>query len=326
MKIRAGRRSIKLRNRSIETPCLIPSYSSRARPPERLQLFLDKTLKEICSPVLLSAYDLYHRLGLDIPYDVFSHLDEAPSPAVVLDSGGYEEIWNQQWVAADVIKSDSTRSWSEDFYYTLLADWDSKTELVAVTYDHEMPMPEQIARAQGMAKQFPWLTVTILLKPVSKKSSLDVAAIAPYAKQLAEFSIIGVTEKEIGASMGERLKFLCELRDCLTAENLHIPIHVFGGLEPSMSALYFMAGADIFDGLSWLRYAYTAAGSLYDQSYSSIDDPMTKLEDVMWKRRLANLIDLDLLRKSMIKLVEGASIEQAFGERGPRIRAVWDLI
>ena len=73
---------------------------------------------------------------------------------------------------------------------------------------------------------------------------------------LRAFDIIGVTEREIGESIHDRLVNIARLRQSLDAAEVTSPIHVFGGLDPVFTPLYFAAGAEIFDGLGWLRYAY----------------------------------------------------------------------
>ena len=73
---------------------------------------------------------------------------------------------------------------------------------------------------------------------------------------LRTFDIVGVTEREIGESIHDRLVNIARLRKSLNAAEVTIPIHVFGGLDPLLTPLYFAAGAEIFDGLGWLRYAY----------------------------------------------------------------------
>ena len=326
MHLRAGRRHLVLRNTQIDTPCAIPSYSSRARPPDPLQGFLENTLKDIEGPVLLSAYDLFYRAGLGIAYDVFSEIDEAPTPAVLLDSGGYEEIWNNNAILAGIIPSGGRGLWSEEHYNEILATWETKTELIAVTYDAVAPMSQQIDRARQMAKVFPWLTVDVLLKPIDGRSFLRVSDVSPFSNELADFALIGVTEKELGASMRDRLNCLAELRDCLAQAGLETPIHVFGGLDPLMTPLYFMAGADIFDGLSWLRYAFTGAGSQYEQGYLSLEHPADDLQSASWRQRSANLATLIRLEASMRQVADGASIDLAFGERASRICETWDQV
>src|SRR5262249_35869569 len=45
-------------------------------------------------------------------------------------------------------------------------------------------------------------------------------------------------------------------RLALDENKMAVPIHVWGGLDPILTPLYFFAGAEIFDGVSWLRYAF----------------------------------------------------------------------
>jgi hypothetical protein len=235
-------------------------------------------------------------------------------------------IWNEGAVRAGMIAPNCMPHWSEEMYYDLLAMWDTTTEIVAATYDCEVifSVEEQIERAKRMADRFPWLTVNILLKPERQNSQIEVRDILPFTDRLAVFSVIGVTEKELGSSMGRRLICLAELRDSLTAAGLHTPIHVFGGLDPLMTPLYFMAGADIFDGLSWLRYAFTSTGSQYDQAHLSLTQPTDNFESAFALQRLTNLEHLVQLQNSMALLADGASVLDAFGGSGERIQKAWE--
>ena len=72
------------------------------------------------------------------------------------------------------------------------------------------------------------------------------------------------------------------LRDLLNDVSMDTPIHVFGAINPSEVLTYFFCGADIFDGLNWLRLAFRAHGSI------PIDEAV--MEDLKW-----NLTDQDLL-------------------------------
>ena len=74
--------------------------------------------------------------------------------------------------------------------------------------------------------------------------------------ELSHFSIIGFTEKELGPSLLKRMTAIARVRRALKEVNLDLPIHVFGSLDTISTPLYFLAGADIFDGLTWLRYAF----------------------------------------------------------------------
>ena len=51
------------------------------------------------------------------------------------------------------------------------------------------------------------------------------------------------------------------LRDMLTQAGLCTPIHVFGAINPYEVLAYFFCGADVFDGLNWLRCSFGKYGS-----------------------------------------------------------------
>ncbi len=86
------------------------------------------------------------------------------------------------------------------------------------------------------------------------------------ADELRSFDVIGLTEKGLGKSPLERMVRIAKLRRALDEAKVVSPIHVFGSLDPVSITLYFLAGAEIFDGLTWLRYAFVKeTGSFKDQ-------------------------------------------------------------
>jgi len=69
----------------------------------------------------------------------------------------------------------------------------------------------------------------------------------------------------------DKLRNLVTLRRRLTDAGVDVPIHLFGSLDPVMSPLYFAAGAEIFDGLSWLRYGYHWEAAIYRDDVPVLD-------------------------------------------------------
>jgi len=92
----------------------------------------------------------------------------------------------------------------------------------------------------------------------------------------------------------------------MNAAGVDIPIHIFGSLDPLTTILYFLAGAEIFDGLTWLRFGYHAGKTLYYQNYSVIKDsaglrrPTQEQYHEMWR---SNYYYLERLRTQMINFV-----------------------
>src|SRR5258708_1915697 len=64
---------------------------------------------------------------------------------------------------------------------------------------------------------------------------------------------------------------ISKIRLALNDEGISAPIHVFGSLDPVSSPLYFLAGAEIFDGLTWLRYGYRNGVAAYTHNSVALD-------------------------------------------------------
>ena len=108
-----------------------------------------------------------------------------------------------------------------------------------------------------------------------------------------------MTEKEIGACMRDRLAFLLRLRAALTVSGSSAPIHVFGGLDPTMTPLYCFAGADIIDGLSWLRFGFVQGRSIYRQAYVAKAFPRLGFEEGLVHMRHHNLVEIANMQIAM---------------------------
>ena len=78
-----------------------------------------------------------------------------------------------------------------------------------------------------------------------------------------------------------RCSSIVMLRDLLNDASLEMPIHVFGAINPYEVLAYFFCGADIFDGLNWLRLAFRNSGSVPTEE--------SALEDMKW-----NMTDWEL--------------------------------
>jgi hypothetical protein len=95
-----------------------------------------------------------------------------------------------------------------------------------------------------------------------------------------------------------------------------IPIHIFGSLDSVSTPLYFFAGADIFDGLSWARFVYHNDETLYWGSCGpKIFDPSVSNSEIWIKCLVYNIFYLKKLEKNMKQFVETeCSDYNLFGE------------
>ena len=112
------------------------------------------------------------------------------------------------------------------------------------------------------------------------------AAIAD-AGELGSFDIIGVTEKELGRSMLDRMAQIATLRRSMDEAEVTAPLHVFGALDPLSVCLYYISGAEIFDGLTWLRYGYEDGRCIYTHNLGVLKYGIDVRDDLVKSRALA---------------------------------------
>ena len=290
-----------------ETPLLVPSFSSKG--------FLMKNTKEatisecfevmmvatgfIDESLLVSAYDLYHNL---IPKPC-----EFKSARInFIDSGGYET--SQNYDLSGVNKyNHKVKPWDADKLKKVLLGWPDDMSGIMVSYDHgdlRLSIDEQVENAQKLFYEHKSLMSDFLIKPETKKQDyIQVSNLIARPEILRGFNIIGVTEKEIGNSQLERMINLALLRGAMDKVGITSPIHVFGSLDPINVILYFLAGAEIFDGLTWLKFAYHNGTAVYIQNYSVLSSKYgIETTDMNLKRNfwVDNLTFLSKLKSILI--------------------------
>jgi hypothetical protein len=286
----AKRRSISLNGTEIErTPLLLPSFSSKGFP--EVSKIIETTEQVIEGAILISAFDLHHQ-EISPPFDF--------SPLIFLDSGGYEASKSAE--LSDFGEHDHIpQKWTQDMHEKVLAEWKPSVPTVLISYDHpaeRLPVPEQIDRAKHMAPNRMGVLREILLKPETKEQFfLKIDSVVPHIDALADFDIIGVTEKEIGNSILSRMENIAKLRMALDKTGHETPIHVFGSLDTITTPMYFLAGADIFDGLTWLRFAFYNGFTMYKHNYGALElGVKTKthiIDGATWFHNYRYLVELE---------------------------------
>lgn len=261
---------------TIETPLLVPSLSSKGfgpvdagdgdepAPAATLKLFGGDAFYE---SLLISAYDIafdqvlepdsFRRKFATSPYGITQFL--------IIDSGWYEATLGSD-AGAPYEERRTPRRWSLDDYRALLDTFEPGVRAAVVSFDVHAGYEEQIAAARTFFADYPNFASILMLKPPGAGSYHQVKRLVPVVESLRRFDVIGVTEKELGNTILNRLRTLVELSETLEDARVDAPIHVFGGLDPLFTPLYFAAGAEIFDGLSWLRYGYVDGVAVYRPS------------------------------------------------------------
>ena len=227
----------------LKTPLLVPSFSSKAT--WNISDIFTTLVDSITESFLISAYDVRHN-SLKIPAG-------AVAEVMLLDSGGYEAQQDHD-LSDPSYPSREPRPWTLADYHAVLSEVNTVMPTIATAFDHpdtRMLFSEQIDSALATFKAFPNFGREILFKPQAQdETGLDVRRLAAEVQRFVEFDAIGMTESELGQSVVERMANIARLRNAMETENIVKPLHIFGSLDPIRTTLYFLAGADIFDGLA----------------------------------------------------------------------------
>ena len=234
-------------------PLFVYSYSSKGFPD--LNHLLKHSLPHVPS-YLLSLYD-YEYI---IPSELISTED---SKIRIWDSGGYETMF------CSTCESSMSKKWDENTYLQAAnrIPWNGLD--VLVNYDTPCEprcIQQQIERSLDLYTKVKGAYARDLLIHVPDNTDPYVLAetLRPYTN---EFQILGLTEKEIAPTWAHGVYFINRLRSALSVLDTkrYIPIHVFGCFDLKTVVRFALAGADIFDGLTWLRYLFLNGDVLYQR-------------------------------------------------------------
>lgn len=308
--------TVKAKPRTDCKPPKHPRARKKAAPQRKISettLALELVGASIKDSILVSAYDLHHR-HLRRPERFFREKE-----LVFIDSGGYELSpgFDQ---TEPVDWGTPKKTFSCGNYQEVLARLPANLPFAITNYDwgaREKPLVDQILAGQRLFRKFPNILKDFIVKPVGNHRYIDVDEIVRHIKKFLAFDILGITEKELGHDLMERLKAVAKLRLAMDRENVTIPIHVWGGLDPLLTPLYFFAGAEIFDGISWLRYAYIEGVAVYRDSYSvlveGIENPLDHAQTLTLIHNLGFLRKLGIAFRDFA-LHKGESFDM-FGAR-----------
>jgi hypothetical protein len=279
----------------VDLPLLVPAFSSKGfglrgtrRNGHRLEYTplvyeLSDFARSESTAVLVSAYDLHfgHFNAPEFPdYEPQDYLRNAQ--LVFMDSGGYELVPDFDSTEPRNFPHQIKPGYESEEYAAVLERYTSLEDplpLVVANFDYgsrRKPLHEQIEEARALFHRFHRCTTNFIIKPWTKSGEVvDPRDLSPTAlADLRGFDIIGVTEKELGRNVFDRLKGIAALRKGLDEAENTAPIHVWGGLDPIMTPLFFFAGAQIFDGVSWLRYAFKNGVAMNRECHSVLNEDM----------------------------------------------------
>lgn len=308
-----------------QTPMLVPAFSGS------VYSDIDEVVKFmgefIVDQVLISAYDIHYKRLETIP--TYADL-------IFLDSGGYEiaregdlsELGN---IDPEKEKEDPEKlqEWKEEFYSKVLKEWPSgipTIHTVAVNYDHpnkRQPIGDQVKNAMRLLAIRNDMLKEILLKPETAAQYLPINSIIDHIELLQQFDIVGLTEKELGKSTLDRMLSIGKIRKAMDEKGIIRPLHVFGSLDTVSTPLYFIAGADIFDGLTWLRYSYMDGLTVYWQNCGAITNIATPDRQIRSKILVDNINYLSYLRSEMLNYSHDGDFNH-FGHHSMLLKKSYD--
>ena len=178
----------------------------------------------------------------------------------------------------------------------MFSGWPQELPAAFVSFDHPQirkPLKDQIAAATELFRQHRDHLHVFLVKPeTSTQYTLGKAIRSAMARleELGRFDVIGVTEKELGRTMLDRMSGIATLRLALDEAGISAPLHIFGALDPLTVCLYYVSGGEVFDGLSWLRYGYHNGVCVYAHNLGAMEYGLNVVDDDVRIRTVKNNI------------------------------------
>ncbi len=273
-------------------PLFAYSYSSRGFPdlPERYI-----ATRDLAPIQLVSLYDVHYYLGhLAIP-------DPSQSRPMIrfFDSGRYEvEKVSDSWGTEQL---QGLQPWSEELYVECANNIVHEGDVLVAYDDRSLGLVDQIRQSQAAFAHVgvQHIKRDLLLHPNGMAPDGLAEAIAGHAP---EIDIIGLTEKDIGYPWFIATSYIARLRTKLDALfERYIPIHIFGCFDPLTIPYLFFSGADIFDGLAWMRHYFHDGHAFYGKEFEHSTSPETLLDPARAIQSLLaqNVEELERLRADL---------------------------
>lgn len=315
---------------SFDLPLLVPSFSSKGfglhkrhgtKRGDRNRHYcsvayeLEEFGRFPSRAVLVSAYDLHFdhfvapRMQCKSP---LAHLTRAG--LVFLDSGGYELA--EDFDSSELRRSpyEHKRGYELEHYKSVIQNVisaDSTIPLVLTNADWHTKKSDlngQIVAARELFGLFPGYATNFIIKPGRHRNVLELTELNDtHYSNLSGFDIIGVTEKELGKNLRDRLMKVTLLRRRLDDAGIDVPIHLWGGLDPLLTPLFFFAGAEIFDGISWLRYAFRQGLAINRECGALLDNELGIETPADFAQRMTSMINVRAMGKMEDRLRQWAA-------------------
>ncbi len=122
---------------------------------------------------------------------------------------------------------------------------------------------------------------------------------------------------------------MVSIRTTLGELDCEIPIHVFGCLDPLNSVLFYLCGADVFDSLSWLRFAFLDNIGIYLEQAALLNGDFVLSDDevraVNWIKNLESLKKLQSAMKKYAESFNPADLPLSVDQREALRTILWKV-
>lgn len=285
----------------VGTPIIVPSFSSRGFPD--VAAIHDAVSHNLYGVSLVSASDIANEF---LPAKALSATN-----VIVLDSGGYEA--NNSDIPHGMCSCGNR--WSLERYRNLISDIPQLANIIVVNFDRRSKLGSQIEGALEDMSIAQSVAFDFLIKPHSGQRLVNIAELSRHVEQLSQFPVIGVTAREIGFSFLSRCRSIVTLRTIIDESQQVIPIHVFGAIRPFEILTFFFCGADIFDGLDWLRFEFRSGTDIAIDSIGWEHMLWNQPDEALqWKAWSNNVSFLYRLQQAIRKYATGGDFDDLADE------------
>jgi hypothetical protein len=231
------------------TPNFIPSFSSRDDHylKERLEVFLPQIPQQT---ILISAYD-YFLLKQQKKIDADFIKRRFKRKFLFLDSGGYELQFSEDKKWNPSTYAQVLNELNPDFYvgydripsYTEISDTKNNVKISCDFLGNYDSHKERILLFHFSLKNTPINEINTIFQIIQDNQHI--------------IDVIGFPERELGPNIIQACVFIKKLRYKLDEQKIFKPIHIFGCSDPKSIILFVLNGADLFDGIGWIKYAFS---------------------------------------------------------------------
>lgn len=285
-------RSVQIELGTYSFPLFVYSYSSRG--------FSDLSERYLATrnlvPVpLVSLYDLHYHLSCSgMPGAL-----EVTAAIRFFDSGRYETEGLAD--TPGFHEPPGKHPWSEELYIESAKNTVCAGDVLVSYDDRSLSLVDQVKQSLVLFErtELQGIKQDLLLHPNGTPPDELAEVIIDLAPDI---DIIGLTEKDIGFPWFITASYIRQLRTKLDSTlGRYIPIHIFGCFDPQTIPYLFFSGADIFDGLSWMRYYFRDGHSFYykEFEYDTQLEYLLDSEEAMRNLLGHNVEELERLRADL---------------------------